>query len=37
VGLTFDGQVEFVSVAVPAAWRVRLTATNAILGIGTAY
>jgi len=37
IGLTFDGEVKFVQVAVPAAWYVKLTATNAVLGTGTYY
>ena len=37
VGTVFDGSVEAVTLMVPAAWRVKLTVTNATLGTGTYY
>jgi hypothetical protein len=37
VGTVFDGSIEPVTLLVPAAWYVKLTATNATLGTGTYY
>jgi hypothetical protein len=36
-GVTFDGEVKFVQVMVPAVWLVKLTATNATIGTATYY
>lgn len=37
VGVAFDGSILDVVVRVPAAWRIKLTVTNATLGLSTYY
>lgn len=35
VGVTFDGTIQIVTVCVPAGWYLKLTTTNATLGVTT--
>jgi hypothetical protein len=37
VGTVFDGQIDPIDLQVPAGWYVKLTVTNAVLGVGTYY